>query len=659
MIRKYSFVNPAVIAVAAIILLMASGIAAGAVVVGQPGSTFSLIDMRGQNRQLTESAGRQMTVLYFFDATSPASQEGLIMLDGLLKQYTDQQLTVWGITRSKQKEIETFTRKAKIAFPILLDSGDVSQHYDARFILPVVCSLGPELKVLDYYQGGGKNVEAMLISIAQRQLNRKQPQLAEAIGKAVAEKNPQNIEAKALQGYAALSSGKPDEAQEVFKQIEAVPGQGELLGKEGRAAVLASQGKTDVALALAEEVTRKAPNRSLAHKIKGDIMAQKGDAKGAVDAYQEAVRHTDAPAFQIAQANNQLGRMYSQQGSYEKARTYFDKAVDLDPYYLEPTSNKGVTYEKQRLWSQALDAYRKALVIDHGDAIAAVLAQKAEKMIALQKDAAGKQRIDRLVGDLVKRYKSQKETPVDEATDTWTSRPMVLTFVDLKETGGLAARDGLAIVLATRIGELLGDSGRVKVVERAVLEHLLTELNLGSSALADQDTALKLGRLLAARLIGTGSLIYLPDSTLLNLRLIDTETSAVVKTVTRRIAVHSDLEHEMFSLNRSLLKTVTEKYPLQGFVVESEAQEVILNLGSGQGVAVGSAFAVIEGGKQIVYKGRTLSGSAKTVARLEVVRVEPDYCVAGIKQKTRSLRTDDKVREILPSVDMKGTMHAN
>ena len=633
--------------------------AAAGVPVGQPVSAFTLTDMDGQARKLTETQGRQMTVLYFFDAGSPASQEGLVMLDGLLKRYADQQLTVWGITRSDRGQISDFMRKAKIGFPLLLDSGEVSRQFDAQFILPVMCSLGPDLKVLDYYQGGGKTAEKMLLGLAQRQLSRKQPQLAEAIGKAVAAKDPQNLEAKAVQGYAALGMGKLDEAQTVFKEIEAATGQGEIVGKEGRAAVMASRGRTDDALALAQEVTQKAPDRNYAYKIKGDMMAQKGDEKAAADAYREAVRQTGAPAFQIAQAHNQLGRLYARKGSYAEARDHFDQAVEMEPYYLEPTSNKGVTYEKQRMWSDALKSYRQALALDSGDEIAAVLAQKAEKILALQKDTAAKQRMDRLIGDLVKRYKNQKKISVDAPPDTWTSRPMVFSLVDVSEAGGIAPRDGLSIVLATRIGELLNDSGRVNVVERAVIEQLLSELNLGSSELADPDTTLKLGRLMAAKIIATGSLIYLPDSTLLNLRLIDTETSAVVKTITRNMAADVDLEHEMFAINRGILKTVMENYPLQGYVVQSDAEEVILNLGSSTGVAVGSAFEVIEEGKQIVYKGKVLSGSPKTVAALEVVSVEPDYCVAGVKQKSRPLKTDDKVREILPAVDMKGPKNAN
>lgn len=651
-------VFPMVIGAVMFVLIGAGG-ALGAVAVGKAVTPFDLPDLDGRLQKVEQNDASRMTVLFFFDAGSQSSQEGLLMLDELLKQYKSKQLAVWGITRSSQSAVSAFAKKAQLGFPILMDNGDVSQQYDARLILPVVCILGPDLTVVDYFQGGGKGAETMLVSLARSQLHRDQPLLAAALGEAVAKKNPRNLEAKAVQGYAALKQGQPDKAEKLFDQIAGSQGQGEIIAEEGQAAVMAYQGKTDKALALAEKVSHKAPKRGLAHKIKGDLLAAKGDLGAAAAAYEKAVQQPESDAFQKAEAHNQLGRLYAQQGNYAKARTQFDRAVDLDPYYLEPTSNKGVTYEKEGQWSRALAEYRKALSLNQADTIAAVLAQKAEKMMALQKDAAGKQRINRLIADLVKRYKEQKSIASKEQADEWTSRPMVMTFVDVQESGGLASRDGLAIVLATRLGELLNGSGRVQVVERAVMEQLLSELNLGSSELADPNTALKLGRLLAAKLIGTGTLIYLPDSTLLNLRLIDTETSAIAKTITLRLPAHVDLEREMFSLNRTIIKAVMDKYPLQGYVVQVDGDEVMLNLGSSQGVSSGSSFEVIEEGQPVTYKGKVLRSSPKSMGKLEVVRVEPDYCVARITEKQRSLARDDKVKEILPQAMLKGGGHAN
>ncbi len=634
-------------ALLAILGMSATSGAAGALVPGQAAPSFSLEDINGRAHALAQIEGREMAVLFFFDAGSPASQEGLLMLGRLFKQYPDKQLTVWGITRSSMDAVKRFQQEAQLQFPVLLDPGDVSARYDAKIVLPVVCILGPGSKILDYFQGGGKMAETMLVRLAERQIHRQQPQLAKAIAASVADKNPANAQAKAVGGYAAMAAGKNDEAARVFNQIAAAGGDDAAIGQEGQAAVLARQGQADKALALADEVTRKAPKRAMAHKIKGDLLMGKGDRKGASNAYEAAAKQTEAPIFQKAEAYNQLGRLYTQEGDFDKARNLFDQAVQMDPYYIIPTSNKGVTYEKQGIWDKALAEYRQALALDQADSMTAVLSRKAEQMLALQKDVAGKQRMDQLVRDLAQRYKDQKSQPANSTADEWTSRPMILTFIDIQEKGGLSERDGLAIVLTTRLGELLNSSGRVQVVDRALLESLLAELNLGSSELADPETALRLGKVLAAKLIGTGSLLYLSDSTLLNLRMIDSETTAIAQTVMLRITAQADLERELYNLNRSILRNVMDKYPLQGFVVQADAKEVMINLGSRQGVATGTAFDVIEAGESVTYKGRVLRGASKSVARLETVRVEPDLCYARIVEKQRELARDDKVKEML------------
>lgn len=625
---------------------------------GSPAPPFALKDTQGAPYALAAAKGRRMTVLYFFDAASRSNQEGLLMLDSLLKRYPDEQLSIWGITRSSRSEALAFSRESKLGFPILLDNRKVGGLYQAGPVLPVVCTLGPDLTVLDYFQGGGKTAEVMLVRLAQRQLNRDQPQLAQAIGAEVVKKNPGNCDALAVQGYAALKQGKVTEAESTFNKIAAKPGKDAYVGKEGQAAVKIRQGKTQEAMALVEEVIQHAPQRAYAEKIKGDLLAGQGDTRGARKAYELAADKPEAASFQKAETRNQLGRLYAHLGDYQHARDLYDQAIQLDPYYLEPTSNKGVAFEREGMWTQALGEYRRALALDRNDALAAVLARKAEQLAAWQKDPGRQERIHKLVNNLVERFKHSADAASagvpggDE--DTWTSRPMIMTFLDMKASGGLSARDGLAMALSTRLGEMLQKSGRVQVVDRVLIEQLLSELNLGSSDLADPATALKLGRILAAKLIGTGTLMHLSDSTMINLRLIDTETSAVAKTVNHRITLNQSLDDELNRLNRDILRTVMEKYPLRGYVVEARPRDVMLNLGSNQGVVTGSAFDVIEGGKTIQYKGRTLQRAAKTVGRLEVTQVEPDLCFAKVVEQQRPLKTDDQVKEVLTNAVIRG-----
>ncbi|MDI6753814.1 MAG: tetratricopeptide repeat protein [Thermodesulfobacteriota bacterium] len=641
---KLSLKNPVFLLMVVLGILWGREVCYGQLSPGQMAPVFSLKDLKGQTHDLSQMKERPMVILYFFDVDSRPSQEGLLSLNQLAKQYKEANLTVWALTLSSPEKAAKFSASAGLVFPILPDRANVSNLYHGRVILPTVCLIGPGLKVLDYFQGGGKTTEMMLVRLAERQLQQKQTKVAKAISAEVVKKNPKNLKAKTVRGYAALKEENLKEAEEEFKDLAQKGAEGEILGKEGLAAVYVKKGQAEKALQLAQEVEQKAPQRAYVHVVKGDLLYAQDKKKEAEAEYQAAIRKEDVEPYQDALRYNQMGRYYANLGQYSRARDFYDRAITIDPYYIEGTTNKGITYEKEGKWDKALEAYRQSLSLDKSDTFAAILAKKAQEMLEIQKDAERKKRIDQLVKDLAARYRMQKET-APKIEDTWTSPPMVLSFVDFQEKGGLAERDGFSTVLMAQLADHLNSSGRVRVVERVLIDRLLEELNLGSSDLANPETALKLGKVLAAKLIGTGSLYYLPQGTLLSLRLIDTETSAIPQVTTRQLGTQAALEKELFQLNREILKTVILKYPLRGYLVRVAGDQVIVNLGAKQGVVSGTKFDVLEEAEPIKYKGKVLQTSPKAVAQVEVVRVEPDLCFARVLKQEKPLQPDSKVQE--------------
>ena len=629
-----------------IIALFWSTIAsAGALpVVGKPGPDFTLNDTKGTPHVLSALANHQMAVLYFFDAASRPSQEGLAYLDSLKKRFSDNNLVVWAITMSPTDAVARYIKQAAPVFPVLLDPGAVSDQYGARAILPTVCVTGPDHNVLDVFQGGGKTTEILLVRLAERTLSRKEPLMAKAISDTVIAKNPDNMEARAVKGYAEMKSGNLKAAETIFQEVANGPGTGAVLGQEGLSAVYAEKGEDDKAMAMADQVTRKAPKRGFAHVVKANVLYRQNKKEAAETELKTAVNQPESSPYQQAIALNKYGRFYASVGKQEKARELYDQAVAVDPYFVEATSNKGMSYQREGQWDQALAAYRQASGISTTDAFAALLAKKAQEMIELQKDAAKRKQIDGLIKDLAERYRNQqKNKPAD--ADPWTSRPLVFAFIDFQEKGGLADRDGMSTILTTQLADHLNASGRVKVVDRVVLDRLLSELNLGSSDLADPETALRLGRVMAARIMGTGTLFTLPGDTLVNLRLVDTETSAIAKTLTRQLGPESGWNKELLRLNREILAAIVAGYPLKGYVVQVSGDQALINLGTGQGMVQGTRLDVVEETPPIEYKGRKLQGLPKVVGQLEVVSVETDLCHARILKKERELKADDKVRE--------------
>jgi tetratricopeptide (TPR) repeat protein/peroxiredoxin len=611
---------------------------------GAVAPAFELKDVNGKAYSLSQMKESSLTVIYFFDVDSRSSQEGLLSLNQLVAS-TKSNLKVIAITGSSPGKVTQFIKSNRLSFPVLLDSGPVRTEYKARQILPVICTVGPGLKVLDFFQGGGKTTEKMLARVAERELQRKNTVVAKAISKSVVKKDPKNLAARKVVAAASTKDGDLKEAEAECRSMLSEGSEGAVQGKECQAQVFLKSGKYDDALKLAREVEKLAPDRSFVHVIKGDALYAKNRKAEAKAEYELATKKKSSEPYQEAVAYNRLGRLQDAAGKKKEAQELFDKAVTIDPYYVEVTTNKGLSYESEGKWDQALKTYQQALTIDKGDIYAIALARRAQEMLDLQKDTDRSKRIDQLVKDLAARFKSQKTDTKEE--DVWTSRPMVITFLDFEEKGGLAERSGMSAVFTAELTRYLNASGRVKVVERALMDRLLSELNIGSSELADPATALKLGKVLAAKLIVTGSLIHQPQSTTISFRLIDTETSDIPQTTIKQLGPKSVFDQELFQYNRDILKTVITKYPLRGYIVKAANNEAVINLGSSQGVVAGTSFDLLEETKPIEFKGKTLRSAPKIVGQLEVVRVEPDLAYVRPGNKQTPLTVEAKIQERL------------
>jgi hypothetical protein len=91
----------------------------------------------------------------------------------------------------------------------------------------------------------------------------------------------------------------------------------------------------------------------------------------------------------------------------------------------------------------------------------------------------------------------------------------------------------LGDVLSGEIVETAGRSAGYRVVERQRLQLALRELELGSSELADPSVQLHIGRIVGARRMIFGAYQVFGKTMRLDLRLVDVETSKVLKAVER------------------------------------------------------------------------------------------------------------------------------
>lgn len=84
-------------------------------------------------------------------------------------------------------------------------------------------------------------------------------------------------------------------------------------------------------------------------------------------------------------------------------------------------------------------------------------------------------------------------------------------------------------IIQERLTTYLAETGKVDVIERRLLEKVLGEMKLGSSGVVDAETAQKLGRVLGASAVVTGTLQDLAKNKVeINARLVRTETAKIL-----------------------------------------------------------------------------------------------------------------------------------
>jgi class 3 adenylate cyclase/CHAT domain-containing protein len=175
-----------------------------------------------------------------------------------------------------------------------------------------------------------------------------------------------------------------------------------------------------------------------------------------------------------------------------------------------------------------------------------------------QTKKAETQRIDALVASLAQQYKENKFPQKVVDRDTWSSRPLTMVIMDIKSPD---------VNSSEKLGQLLNKSlqaeSRINLVEREILDKLLQELKLSTSALADPMTSLKLGKLLSARFIITGSIIPDKNNQTIVLRFIDTETTAIKKVISAETSSKEIDSKTIDRLGAQIIEWVKTEYPMK------------------------------------------------------------------------------------------------
>lgn len=139
------------------------------------------------------------------------------------------------------------------------------------------------------------------------------------------------------------------------------------------------------------------------------------------------------------------------------------------------------------------------------------------------------------------------------------------SFSGAQELPGIAVMDFESIGgdphlgpgVAENIRTALIQTGQFKVIERAALQKVLEEQKLQITGLVDPESAIKLGKLVGAKLIVVGSVVKFAETYTLNVRFIDAETGIAIKAE----KVQASSEAEIPCMIDEVVKMIVGIYP--------------------------------------------------------------------------------------------------
>ncbi len=347
-------------------------------------------------------------------------------------------------------------------------------------------------------------------------------------------------------------------------------------------------GDYDSALSAAETLQQKDADVRLAYLIAAEIQLRNGDDGTAQTLYQKALDAPKGSPAETARALMGLGRIASLQNEGNKALDFYRQASKVVPDDSTAYLSQAMLLEKQGQTKKALSLLEKAGNLASSNQSIVAFARELRAKAAMAADAEKQKRIDTLVKELLADMDKPSRT---QPTDGWTSQPLTIWIIDFTSQG-YSLREGEETLLVSGMTDRLLQHGQVQIVERALLDKLLAELKLSTTKLTDQRTALALGKLLAARLIVTGKLVYSGPHTQVSLRMFETETGRITAALNETSGSTTPVSALSEKLTANLIKKIEATYPLRGKIEAVTADSATLNIGSQVGVATGQTFKV-------------------------------------------------------------------
>lgn len=628
------------LATALAVLTVAGGVSAGAAefVKGSPAPEIAGLDLSGQAVRLSSVVRENpyLVILYFFSKNTGEDIAAKLQYLQATHGADKFRIIALGLAEEKQ-DLADFAARMGITYHVM-DPASLEDRtiLESAKTLPmtVFVRAGEDRTVEQVLAGGGSSTAKLMASLAENLFRKRKAEALPIVEEAVAASGDR--ETRELKGYVLLSQGKLDAAESEF---------GEIASATGLARVSLERGDTKAVVENAD----KAAGDPYAAALKSAALAREGKVDEAVSALPADAG--TVPEWQQSEVANLKGRVAETAGKPEEAAGQYREAVALDPYNVVALSNEGAALRASGNLEGAKQALEKAVETSGGDPAAALLLKQVAAELAAANDTRRGELIRSQIADLGARYKEMKESGALDARDAWSTAPLVLAFLPSGEGGAMVFdRSGMDQLVLRELETGVQASGKAMVVERAMLDQLLQELDLGSSDLASGDVQRRLGRVLSAGALGFVSFVRTGPQVTAYLRVVDTETTEIALQASE-ILQENDPAPGVSALTAKIVRDFAEKRELKGLIADASSDDaVIVNLGARHGVAVGDGFTVLKEGAPVEVGGRVIARRQVPVGKLTVTEVNDEYAVCKVtaRQEGAVFEKEMKIKGLPP-----------
>lgn len=615
------------------------------------GETIPAFKVTSLNKAALSSeaiADNAMAVLYFFDDSKRCKgcADTLTNLRDLADKYRNDGVVVLAFGKLPATALEKLPVQASANFHLISADDALLRQFHISDMLPTTVVTTKRGSVSSMIYGGGSGNDSVIFSLAESMLARGNAVAAGQLFNSLKGIQSRVSLAQIGNAYSLLKQDKRSEAGNIFA-LAAVDRRKDMAvrGHEGLAEVALAAGDIDKALSEADAAVRLDPNRTAAQMARAKALSAKGNTKDAEAAIALASSSNAVAdfAWQTAEATTARGNLV-RKVSPSTALVAYREATSVNPFATDAMANQSAMLQALGNSDKALEVLRQATERAPRDLAVVALLRQAELASKQRMDLERQKYIDEAVKDLVAQFRDQKRTAPVRPADDWTSQAIAVSVLDFQTSGDpeLFGKVGMDKLLMQEFSQALMDQG-VTVVDRALLDKLLAELKLGSSALTDPDTQLRLGRIMAARLITTANFSGAGQAKALSMRVIDTETTNIAYSTTQREGVQDPLATASV-LARAVVNTVRDKYPLKGRIaVAVDDAAIIINLGKKHGVAQGQRFNVLGESTPIELNGKILGYREARLGQIEITRVEELLAYGKAVDKTGSWGKNQKI----------------